>query len=357
MKVNKLFVTALAAAALFASCAKGNDDAATAGTSNMQVKISVGGSNASTYTVDTPVGGGTHAELTHVIIFEMRGTDVFAMKTISDASSLTALTGVGYTLANVNNVVDGIVIVANAPTSDRTALLGLKTKTAIDSYAFAIADQQSKAGAEGVKHVVIRGSGDVTATSDPAKKKAEVTAAPIVGRMEVSGTIQKKVGTAETPNLINEITITDIYFNRYYSTGEPDNLVNLTEKELASWGTPAWTTDALSGADLSAFLAKSKCCAYQFFPGDELPMIVVKANVTLTSGSPMTGVYLTLRTYKTTGGTAISRMVPNKIYKVDLNTLFVDHTDFTPTPNPDQVDLVITVSIDPWTTETITPEL
>ena len=86
-------------------------------------------------------------------------------------------------------------------------------------------------------------------------------------------------------------------------------------------------------------------------------MIVMQADVTLKDNRVLENYYITIKTFLDTTNAPITQMNVNRIYNVDLSKLTVDHTDFTPEPNPGQVDLTINVSVEAWTVQNITPSI
>lgn len=360
MKMNKLFMAALAAITLLASCSK--EDNGAGGTDGkaaaMQIKLSYAPDNQ-TYSLDGPINAGSNTTLGTALLYQMVGDNVFTVTELT-ATDITAMTGAaGLRIENVNSTVDGVYIVGNAPSGNVAALKALTTKATIEGFAIAVESQQSVAGSTGVTAVTVMGYGAAATATDPtpdghAYKKATVTAAPVVARMEVAGKVQISI---EPDNQIKSITWKKVWFNRYYTAFDKATIKEYTSTD-ANWndGTyPTWATDVYS----ATVDTKEKCYAYQFFPATsadaaKLPAIVMQADVTLKDDRTLTDYYVTIKTFKK-GTTALDQMLANKIYKVDLNNLTVDHTDFTPEPNPEQVDLGISVEITPWTVENITP--
>lgn len=358
MRINKYFMTILAASALLASCSQENDETSKneGKTSGMRIKISYG--EDPTYAVDGSVSAGNNTTLQSALLFEMVGTNVFKVNEMTAQQIAAMTTAAGCRIENVNSTVNNVILIGNSPTSDVTALKALRTKDAIEAYQFTVSSQQSTVANPGVASVTIMGTGSVVAGTDPAPdghiyKEAQVTAVPLVGRLEAAGLV--KIST-DPDNQIQSITWKSVSFNRFFTTYRRDVLTEYKPNDWAS--IPGWTTDTYT----TATEAGAQCYAYQFFPAtvdgaDYLPMIVMKADVVLNNGETLTDYYITIKTFTRAGGTALTQMFNNRIYKVDLNLLSVDHTDFTPDPNPDMTDLAVKVTISPWQAETITPEV
>lgn len=340
MKINKFFVAAMAAMTLFASCSKETEGPKVGtNTDAMVVKISYG-DETSTYSSGTPAVGSA-TKLTDAILYQMMGDNVFSATEL-DQAACTLLSSSGYVINNVNTSVDGVLIVGNVPTSAKVAMKALVTRSAITGYALSIDDQQAVVDATKIPVATMIGSGAVSGTA--TAKTASAVLVPIVARMEVS---KGPINSSGTSNQIETLTVDKIYFNNFYAIYPKAGLVN--KKDVAGFDAlPVWAIDAWAVKD-----GTTGCFAYQFFP-DIVPMIVLKTTIKYKGVSATQTRYLTINKFKT-GANDLSKTVANKIYKVDLSSLTVDHTNFTPAPNPDEANLTVKVTVTPWTIETLTP--
>lgn len=359
MKAKSFFATLMVATILFVSCNKDSETQAGSDTETMNIRLCY--SNASTYVVDDPLTTGSNSTLGTALLYQMVGDNVLRVQSLDNAQIAQMISTTGLKIENVNTTVDGVLIVGN-PGSATTALTNCLTKSTILEYALPVESQQTDATNVGVRNVTLMGYGVATVTGTNAstgatEKTAVVTVKPLVARMQISGQVKTK---ADASNQIQSIAWKKVFFNRFYTTNAKATLQEFASTS-AEWtsGYPAWATDAYSNTTEAP---NSKCYAYQFYPAASadanlLPMIVMQADVTLKDGRVLQNYYITIKTYLDATNGTITQMNPNCIYNVDLSRLTVDHTDFTPEPNPGQVDLIIKVTVEPWTVQNIIPTI
>lgn len=355
-----LCAAALAAVVPFASCDK-TDSIPSSEDSVLKIQLAYG---ESTYVVDSPLAAGKNTELKSAVMFELAGSMVLKCDELTP-ENITAMTTTGWNIENVNSSVDGVIIVGNYPASTLNELKKLATRSEVENYAFTVESQQatsSYSGAEGVKNVTLMGFGQVTASASPASdghslKEANVKVMPLTARIQVSG---KPSISTDPSNQIKDIVYKEVYFNNFYQTNARSDLKAYKPAD-GDWSTvlPNWARDKYD----SATEGSTKCYAYQFFPALEtdaakLPMIIIKADITLKNDSKLENYYLTIKNYSVGGqGSTLEQMVANKIYNVQLKDVKLSHSDFAPTPNPEQADLKITVTVEDWTVENIIPKI
>lgn len=359
MKTKSFFTALMAAATLFVSCSKDSETPAGSDGAMMNVRLSYG--DASTYAVDDPLTAGQNTTLASVLMYQMVGDNVLRVQELTSEQISQMIGTSGLKIENVNTTVNGILIVGNAPGADKTALTALTTRAAIEAYGLTVASQQTGTAGSGVVNVTLMGYGAATttgtSTSGATQKTAAVTVRPLVARMQVSGRV---ASSTDASNQIQSIAWKKVFFNRYYTDNGKGTMQEYGPADT-QWnnGYPAWATDTYTTATETA---NSKCYAYQFFPATSadmglLPMIVMQADVTLKDNRVLENYYITIKTFLDTTNAPITQMNVNRIYNVDLSKLTVDHTDFTPEPNPGQVDLTINVSVEAWTVQNITPSI
>ena len=260
-----------------------------------------------------------------------------------------------------------VVVVANkgniASLPEKTTEAGLKTVM----NTLAIENQNS-----GLAKVTLMGeclAGSFTSetpTDGHTLFKATVALTSLVSRFEV-GTV--KAGTGLT-----NIAVQAVYLNYFYNTYEMNTFQGYTQ---STWPgdafTPIWATDA-GDADVTSVL-NTKCYAYQVFTGNLVPHIIYKVSGEVSEGYKLSdgttgvfsGKYITVKGFKvgsdalvgTTANAGQYQMKVNEIYKMGLTDggIVITPEQITPDPEMDKVDLIVEVTVVPWTAQNVTPEI
>lgn len=290
------------------------------------------------------------------------GTDAtFYFTSASDLSSVKQFHFVDHKCTKV-------VVVANAGDITFEQVMALNK---------GIAEQQSQTG------LILYGEADLSATGkvhtqDGTDKYTEVYEAnvalkPTIARFEVDGFVTKFSATPK----FNNISVTGIAFQHYFpqmganttngklfigGTGAHVQHVSNLDDQAAVFGwfngasSTGWFVDKFNPA-LEMTPADNKAdvpnaLAYHFYAGEAIPQMMI----TLTAdGSPA---YIYANTFKNTSGTPITTLAPGKIYRMSAaGEVATDGSIEIPDDlDPIQRCLDITVTVEPWVVEIISPE-
>ena len=215
--------------------------------------------------------------------------------------------------------------------------------------------------------------------------EADLGLVPVISRFEVDGF---SIKFSDTPKY-NEIEVTDIAFDHYYPTvgfstetgkfmalaqgshiknptdyaSEADVFGWLNESSTAGWYIDRFAADAIvmvpdDPATVDVYENRADApdpLAYHFFAGDVVPTMVIKL---LVDGNPAY-VYTSDFTSKQTNS-VITKIEGGKIYRMSAAGE-VDQTGGSVIIPDDKIDpiercLDITVSVEPWVVELVTPE-
>ena len=369
--MKRIILAAFVAVLALTSCNKDNDGVAK-GEQTVVIKLP----NAGTKAVEGQVATGVSSTIsaTTNVIFLLSGQGVTATHAFS-ATEITA--GVKY-IEQVPASVDGVVVLANIPAADLTAVQALGTYTAITGYSFTAASQNSSVG---ITDKLMMGE-DLTLTdpgTDPIGdghdyKQADITLGSATARMEI-GAVYAGTGIAA-------IELVAVWVNNFY----PTNVA--TAATLYPSGDASWVTTPVAGTDASASTyttvntaaynptvykdaanaavtqtTTGSVYAYQVFPGN-LPHVIllVKGQYAPTYFGGTVGEYflkyVTFNKYNDGSG-YISAFAANNIYKIGVGATGIEITSDMLGDNPElsQFDLGIEIDVTPWTAVNVTPEI
>lgn len=210
---------------------------------------------------------------------------------------------------------------------------------------------------------------DETADDGHTLKKAAVELASLVSRFEV-GTVKPGVG-------LKSLTVENVYINYFYNDyGMTDgNSQKFTEFTWPADFTPAWATDVANAGVTSA--DGTKAYAYQVFTGNMVPHIIYKLSGEVAAGYKLadgtegefTGKYITVSGFKVGAATLapsnaiasanIYPMKAHEIYKMGLTGggIEINVDQITDKPEKGKQDLIVAITVAPWTTQEVTPEI
>lgn len=227
---------------------------------------------------------------------------------------------------------------------------------------------------------------------------ADVSVSPAVARMQIKSVEFEESGSIEVTKVINgtpkstTVTWSDfsgklkgVYFNNFYykysfADGAETLMRNITEEgsmENGQWLFNNGTFNATSygcyanysgGSYLDLPLnpfSDKKCYGFNFFPGSAIPTIHLDVKTTLdpaniTSGDweifnpTLEGLrFANIVKYKRANGDVMTAadFKPGMLYSMDVKISPVLDTDITAT----QFNVIITVTVEPWGEETLTP--
>jgi hypothetical protein len=398
-------VAAFAAVVSFSSCSKDNDQPVT-GDAVLVVKLP---GAATSRAVGTPLTGTQETAITatNSLIFLLNGTSVYS---IPQDGPTPAQSPYVITAADLNSneaevrfeqvpgSIDNVIVVANIPAANLTAVKGLTTAAAIKNYAYSIADQ-NPAVDNGIVGKTLIGEGTVTSGIDPDAgnhtghdfKEASVHLKAITSRIEI-GAVKAGSGVAN-------IELIGVWINNYYlnnstaKTGAPVNHASGNSVwTIASPATGTATTAYTNPTTIPAYTATqyynaadntnvkldagSKSYNFQLFPGAvaaagvyQLPRIVLLVKGMFDTGAYVeTGIptndlkyflkFVTIGGYEISG-TPVTQFLPNTIYKIGLGTvgITIKAENLTDIPEVAKSDILVSVEVDPWTLQVLDPVL
>lgn len=367
MRMKSLFIAALATMAL-ASC--NNEEARKTPTGAVKTNFEVALPGAiDTYAVETPQVAGQITPLySDVTVYLVDAGDNATAYTWTD-EDIKAKSKRFEQIVLPKKVI--VVVNKGAATLPQSATITALT-AALNTIAVAdqnkaqanVAAEDAKGNAAGdyisAQQVTLYGEQttftDETPTDGHTLKKAAVELKSLVSRFEI-GTV--KAGTG-----LKSLTVEAVYVNYFYK-----EYGKTTKQEVAEGGwtdsyEPAWATDNVS-ADVTS-QDGTKVYAYQVFAGDMVPHIIYKVGGELEDGYKLadgtegtfTGKYITVKGFKESGAT-VSTIEAHKIYKMGLTDsgIEIKPEEITDKPEKEKIDLIVAVTVAPWTETTITPEI
>lgn len=374
MKMKSIFLAALAALTL-ASCAK-DEPAATTGNGKERTNFVVTLPGApSTYAVEDPqAAGAIDPVYTDVTVYLVDGGDNVTVDEWLAADLLAKQKRYEQITEPVK-----VIVVVNKGAADLTT--GVATmdqlQTALEQLAIADQNKPGGAGNLSVQHVTLYGE-QTTFTPVPEipgdghnVKEAEVELKSLVSRFEVG---KVKPGTG-----LVSLEVEAVYINNFYNTYA---MYLATQYNDVTWPepyTPAWATDAVNAGVTSQ--VDTKAYAYQVFTGNMVPHIIYKVGGELEAGYKLpdgttgvfSGKYVTVRGFKVSGKTLIGsngddvddsnasnyEMKAHEIYKMGLENGGIEITPDQITDNPEKakMDLIVEITVAPWTVQNVTPEI
>jgi hypothetical protein len=297
-------------------------------------------------------------------------------------------------IEDVSPEVDNVIVVANVPSSELTAVKAESSKNGIKLYAYSLNEQNAVAGLAGKTLYGESGVADVVDplgnTTDHAGhdyKEANVDLKAITARIEF--------GAIKAGNGIASIKIEHIWINSYnvdgsgavnifhpydwakWNTTPTSTNVYATAGDIASITVPASTYDytGVHDAYSAAVDGVAKVYAYHIFteaPATPTPHVILLVSGqydTAESGASSTFTsdlankyfvrYITISGYSD-NGTNVSAFKGNTIYKLGVGTdqeIVIDWDDLTEDPESGVYDLGINVDVVEWDVKNVTPTI
>ena len=394
MKIRNLFLASLATLA-FASCSNNDDQVPNNVSVNGDIKLKVN-LTALTRTADDAVKTGDETDVNTVDLYLLQGAgadqNVLSVRTL-DATAIGELQGAGHIITKINGNVTGVAIVANKKEDNATAAVGTKLSdleaTALVS---GIVDIQPTAAKPGVSNSPLFGAATTitdTGTTNSATGnqlyQAKIELVPTISRVQVYGKVQT---TAE------DFKVTRIFVDNFKKEGYQDPLFTVAKStDLDNLLTPYTFFD--KAADLQDKTKENGVYAYHIYPQEpdntiEKPKdrgVKLIIEMQYKKGTETITEYGTFRLVTTKADDANTltnedlAIEAAKVYTVDLGKIdwtgdgkYVDPSDpankdvpedekdqFDPgdggdTPNADQKDLKIVVTVQTWEEVTVVPQ-
>lgn len=371
MKMKSLFVAALATMALV-SCAK--DEPAATGNKGAKTNFAVTLPGAiNTYAVEKPQDAGVitpyYNDVTVYLVdgganataYEWTDAEISAkerrFEQIVEPAKVIVIVNKGNVTLPATTTETALADALKTLTAD-TQNKDMVHLTAADLKGNAIGDYLS------VQQVTLYGEQTrinfTTETPDDGHdlRKASVTLESLVSRFEV-GTVKPGTG-------LTSLTVKNVYINYFY---DDYGMTSQTEYTEGSWPVtyiPDWATDA---ADVSVTSnVGTQAYAYQVFAGNLVPHIIYEVDGIVADGYKLadgtignfTGKFITVKGFQVTGtSTSLTAIEAHKIYKMGLTNGGIEITpeQITDKPEKSKVDLIVAITVAPWTVDEVTPEI
>lgn len=371
MKMKSIFLAAAAALTL-ASCAK-DEPAATAGNGKTNFVVSLPGA-PSTYAVEDPqVPENIEPDYNDVTVWLVDGGNNVTAYAWTPAEITAKEKHFEQILEPAK-----VIVVANKGAADLTT--GVATVEQLQDKLKTLKFEDQNTSLTGDNTVLaVTLYGEQTSISDEGfapgdshpLKKAAVELKSLVSRFE-AGTL--KAGTGLTDLSVEAVYLNYFYMNYGDSTAQRDDEATWTFTTPGSY-TPPCAADAGS-VDVNSQPA-TKAYAYQVFARDMVPHIIYQVSGTLAAGYQLpdgttgafTGKYVTVKGFKVGGKTLVGAdtgveadnypMKAHEIYKMGLENGGIEITpdQITDKPEKEHVDLIVAITVAPWTMEEVTPEI
>ena len=381
MKKIKIFTLLAMTAFMFAaSCGKESEiDVSKEGVS-LIVKLPAG---LKTRAVEDPVADhSATSTIDNMVVFLLNGTTVVPHPntTLYPTNGIefepTDITAEYKLIEGVPGSVNRVVVVANIPSDKLTDVKTQGNYTAIADYAYTIASQNlGSSGDGGIENLTMMGQDTPHDATPPQANYQEVDIVldALTARFEIGAV---KAGTGIVPGSID---IVGVFINNVYTTAAKTTLFQFPGP---------WTTSPVAGVNTSAYGsvtlptyssynvlrdpgnalvnvdADSKVYAYHVFAGTtDIPRLIL-----LVKGEYQSGYYDTTEKYFLKwitftkfldGGTPISTLLPNTIYKVGVGAtgITIDAEHLTIEPELEDFDLGVNVDITEWVAKNVTPQI
>jgi len=276
--------------------------------------------------------------------------------------------------------VTNVVVVANIPSGDITAVRALTNINAIKAYPYTIASQNitpSGPGAVPIDNKTLIGFGIYNPTAVDQNpdghdyKEYDVTLDAITARFEIGAVV---AGTG-----VAQVELVGVWINSFYADGSKAGVTRhpssasywgLTATagvQSTAYGTVALSTpyvpiDYYNAANSGVNLASnSKVYAYHVFAGTNVPHLILLVKGEYSAGHYDGSDKYFLKWYTFTkffdGGSPITSVDANTIYKVGVGStgIVINDKDGADLPELEKFDLGIQVAVTAWTAKSVVP--
>lgn len=397
MKLSKLMLSAFAAAVAMVACNKIETDNLPESTTMKSVKVSLENVIMTKAEAGEKINAGDAIQVNNFKIFltddsystiypakqyvvnaQTGDTELVDAQTYFEVTDLKAAKDVEYHF--VDHKCTRVIAVAN---------MGNAGIADVKSYMKSIELQQdqknlvlwadSALGTPKANHDATNHPGDNTYTE---VYEVDITLKPVISRFEVDGFVVN----FSSPAKYNKIEVTDIAFIHYFPTFGFDFSTDFmaaqgtgshvkpienydSQSEVFNWfngsTSTGWFRDSFTGLEMTPDNPETTSVyenradapnplAYHFFSGNVVPVMFITV---LADGNPAYVYTSSFRSKET--GLVLAHIEPGKIYRMSAAGE-VDQTGGS-VPIPDDLDpikrcLDITVSVEPWVVDLITPE-
>lgn len=362
--LKSLMMACVALTVGFASCNKADEtpivDAS--GTKNVMLKISKGavdsrsvaeaiGSVPVTFTSGHLYFVSASGQITKHMVIAVGGVNSDSQVNIGDLESTS-----GALIENVPANSAEVYFAGNVPSGVTVPTFG--SISAVKNVLLNVETQSDASG--GVSNASLYGMGSIIsgAPGDPATANFDVT--PIASRIELA----KLTATG----VITGFKVEGIFINNYYAqtgldgTSVSASLINngsdATKYMGGSVEYPGMMDGILYDYNASGMgMPTPKVWAYNVFAGAPTPHIVIRLSDIVTSddSSYPSPQFLTVKGFRDLGGDLLPAFQGGKAYKI--SNLSFNQNNLTELPELSTIEVNVTVTLIPWETIEVTPEL
>lgn len=366
--MKKIFLALAAVSAIFASCSKDDNNSQNTGDKSLYVQLP-GSVVPETRMVDSPSSATTETSISaNSIIYLMNNTSVVSVEDIVSADIVNTYKK----FENVPATVNGVLVVANIPTTGEVSAMKLLTSaSAIEKYAFSAASQTTAGvtgkvlmGKNATPFVLQGGNHPSTPLDTDPYYTTDVALNAITARFEI-GTITAGTGVKNVKMegvWMNNIPHTNgVGATCYTSTDASWNIVPAANTVgsataiLPMTTIPSYTPAAYHNLYNASVDGTSKVYAFQIFAGNYVPHVIMLVSGQYDNNDYFLG-WLTFNYFTdndTAGNPRITEVKNNMIYK--LSGFVCDSKNITVDPELTGFDLGVKCTITPWTVKNLTP--
>lgn len=389
MKKNLFSLLAMAAlAVVFTACSQ-NEELSSSDQKSVFVKLDIG---QGTRAIQAPFGSNP-ATVSSLRIYFHNGTSILKMVSITTSTtpSIATLTSSGAKISDVPSGATHVTVLGNLPTG-----LSVPTSGTIASVKNTVLNVATQTTASGVLLIGNDGTLQSASTTPPAwvttiggvvagDLYAEVAIAPAFARVEIEG-MKSKATSVITGYKLKGIFLNNIYDEIQLNGTLPasatlkNNGPDPTKYEqnvtggtpvyasanpgiLHDWFSPLVNASLVAGDGYQITAGSGMRWAYQVVPNagntanTQLQVIVRLSDVTATGLTYTGDQFLTIRGFldSTTGN-----LVPieaGKIYTISTADFAFDENNITDTPVTEAVGVYLKVTVTPWTSVAVKPNL
>lgn len=391
--MKRILMAALAVCVLFAGCAKDNEGVSNTDEQSILVKFPQGTtfSDSRASLVENPVTTLNPVQtLSNAIVYLLNGNAVVSVHNITSEDITN-----GYKKFNdVSSTINGVLVVANVPSGDLSALGNASNVSFIENYPFSITSQSTT----GITAKTLIGKTYTLTTTTPnpdagsgdtdTYKVANIDLDALIARFEV--------GSVVAGNGVKSVELVGLWINSYYTdysrVAPIDAATGFNNSESQYWltdpstisspSTTPFTTVAFNGTTLKGnnyspteyynarsaeviLAAGSKVYAFHVFAGANIPHLLLLVKGEYEDGYYVDGQkyflgWVTFTKYLDNAtGVYITEINRNVIYKMGVGTtgISINADELTPYPEMTRFDLGLKCTIMPWTEKTVTPAL
>lgn len=375
--MKKILFAALAATTLFTACNKENN----LPNEDNNVLVVTLPADVATRAVEAQVGNTTATTVTNAEVFLINAGSGAVVKRVTFAETVPGSKSMR--IEEVSSTVTKVVVVANIPSAELSAVQALTSYSAITGFAFTTAGQNANAG---IESKTLMGEGVPATAIDPDAASHEGHGYKTVSINLNALTARFEIGTVKAGDGVESVELLGVWINSYYTDGSkvaPTTAVTgFNDQNSTYWLTTPATSTSPATTDFSTvtltnayspaeyynaasgdvtLAAASKVYAFHVFAGANIPHVIMLVRGEYTDsvdGKKFFLGWLTFTKYLE-GATAITSIEANKIYKIGAGAtgIEVEAKNITEKPEQTTFDLGIQCVITGWETKNVTPSV